>query len=295
MQLDHAPISQPKLLPDVLKELWQAVDEDRVTDDQFRDEQEKLLDEYRRTWAASLVSVGHRNLKESLLKELASYVGCDDVTEVERHCLVGWRDVEDEWRQRVESASSESVERFYDLTEAYLYNLIWWHTLSEDNTPLAYVLALRFAEQRGCSHYLDFGAGISSGSILFARHGFDSASADISSSLLRFSAWRFAQRALDARIIDLKHQSLPSKAFDFVTAMDVFEHLVDPVAAVDQIAEALLPGGFLYGRFGCREDDERPQHIVHDFEPVFERLRALGFSLVWEDEWLWGHQVFQMP
>ncbi len=56
-----------------------------------------------------------------------------------------------------------------------------------------------------------------------------------------------------------------------------------------------MPGGFLYGRFACREDDERPQHIVHDFEPAFERLRALGFSLVWEDEWLWGHQVFQKP
>ncbi len=100
---------------------------------------------------------------------------------------------------------------------------------------------------------------------------------------------------MNARIIDLKHQSLPSKAFDFVTAMDVFEHLVNPVATVDQIAEALVPRGFLYGRFACREDDERPQHIVHDFDPIFERLRALGFSQVWEDEWLWGHQVFQKP
>ncbi len=184
MRLDHAPISQARLLPDALKELWQAVEENRLTDDQYCDEREKLLDEYRRTWAAALMLGGQRRVKESLLSELASYVECDDVAEVERRCLVGWMDVEDEWRQRVESASSESIERFYDLTEAYLYNLIWWHTLSEDETPLAYVLALRFAKQRGCRRYLDFGAGISSGGILFAGHGFDSASADISSSLL---------------------------------------------------------------------------------------------------------------
>jgi hypothetical protein len=32
---------------------------------------------------------------------------------------------------------------------------------------------------------------------------------------------------------------------------------------------------------------------VHDFEPTFERRRALGFVEVWRDEWLWGYQVFQ--
>jgi dTDP-4-amino-4,6-dideoxygalactose transaminase/2-polyprenyl-3-methyl-5-hydroxy-6-metoxy-1,4-benzoquinol methylase len=287
--------STPKLLPDVLKERWQAVEENRFTKEEFGDEQEKLFEEYRNTWAEALMLEGSRDLKESLLKELASYTGCRDKAEIEGRCSVAWRDVEDEWHERVKSGSSESIERFYDHTQAYLYNLIWWHSLCEEDTPLAYVLALRFAQSRDCSRYLDFGAGASSGTILFARHGFDSTSADISSSLLRFSAWRLDRRGLNARITDLKHQTLPSKAFDFVTAMDVFEHLVDPVAAVDQIAEALVPGGFLYGRFACREDDERPQHIVHDFEPVFERLRALGFSLVWEDDWLWGHQVFQKP
>ena len=71
--------------------------------------------------------------------------------------------------------------------------------------------------------YLDFGSGISSGPILFARYGMDVASADISSSLLAFSAWRFQKRDLHARLIDLKHQSLPHNTFALVTAMDVFE------------------------------------------------------------------------
>jgi hypothetical protein len=67
----------------------------------------------------------------------------------------------------------------------------------------------------------------------------------------------------------------------------------DPVSAVDQISEALRPRGFLFGRFAVEAEDEEPQHIVHDFEPVFQRLRALRVVQVWEDEWLWGHQVFQ--
>ena len=75
--------------------------------------------------------------------------------------------------------------------------------------------------------------------------------------------------------------------------MDVFEHLSDPVETVEKLWNALKPGGFLYGRISAEADEDRPQHIVHDFEPTFERMRALGFVEVWRDEWLWGHQVFQ--
>ncbi len=288
-------IAMAKLLPDLLKDLWQTVDDVRFTGEQFYDEKERQLDEYRRTWSQALVLNGHGSLKESLLWELGCYVGCDDPAEIERRCSIGWKQVEDEWHEKVDSASSQAIERFYDETEAYLYNLIWWHTLSEDDTPLAYVTALQFAKQHGCRSYLDFGAGASSGGILFARHGLEVASADISSSLLAFSAWRFRIRDLPAQMLDLKRMALPNGAFDLVTAMDVFEHLVDPVVAIDQISDALKPRGFLYGRFACREDDDRPQHIVRDFEPVFQRLSALGFVQVWEDEWLWGHTVFQKP
>jgi len=288
-------IAMAKLLPDLLKDLWQTVDEVRFTGEQFYDEKERLLDEYRHTWSQALILNGHRNLKESLLWELGCYVGCDDLAEIERRCSIGWKQVEDEWHERVNPGISHSIERFYDQTEAYLYNLIWWHTFSEDDTPLAYLTALHFARQRECCSYLDFGAGISSGGVLFARHGFQVASADISSSLLAFSAWRFRIRGLPAQMLDLKRMALPNGAFDLVTAMDVFEHLVDPVGAIDQISDALKPRGFLYGRFACREDDDRPQHIVRDFEPVFQRLSALGFVQVWEDEWLWGHTVFQKP
>jgi hypothetical protein len=78
-----------------------------------------------------------------------------------------------------------------------------------------------------------------------------------------------------------------------ITAMDVFEHLPDPVKAVDQLAIALKAGGFLFGRFAAEHDEDRPQHIVFDFDPVLDRLTSWGFRQVWRDEWLWGHQAFQ--
>jgi mycofactocin glycosyltransferase len=282
-----------KLLPSVLKDLWQTVDSGESTKDQYLHEMERLLGDYRSQWGEALVLAGQTNLKQSLLREIGLYVECDDLEEIERRCRVGSKSVEEEWDRSVSEVSNRTVQQFYDQSQAYLYDLIWWHTLIDDDSPLAYLVALRFAQQRDCTRYLDFGSGISTGGILFAQHGFTVASADISSTLLRFSQWRFERRSIAAEILDLKEHPLPDSAFDFITAMDVWEHLVDPVAAVDQIAAALHPGGYLYGRFALEADDDRPMHIVRDFEPVFERLHTLGFAQVWEDDWLWGHRVYQ--
>jgi 2-polyprenyl-3-methyl-5-hydroxy-6-metoxy-1,4-benzoquinol methylase len=134
---------------------------------------------------------------------------------------------------------------------------------------------------------------VGSGGILFARHGLSIALADISSPLLVFSEWRFRRRKLAGEFFDLKTRDLPSESFDMVTAMDVFEHLADPVEAVEGLSNVLKPGGFLFGRFSAELNEDRPMHVVKDFEPTFRRLRELGFIEVWQDKWLWGQQVFQ--
>jgi 2-polyprenyl-3-methyl-5-hydroxy-6-metoxy-1,4-benzoquinol methylase len=282
-----------KLLPDQLKDFWQEVLQNEHTREDYTHEYERLLGEYRQTWERALVLDGHQDLQESLLTELGQYTQAQDVTEVRRRCEQAVAGVKHEWESKVHSANRQSIEQFYDESQAMLYELTWWHTLGEDVSPLAYALALRFAQQQGCRSYLDFGAGVGSGAILFARHGLQTALADISSSLLRFSAWRLGIRKLSAQYSDLKRAELPNQAFDFITAMDVFEHLSDPVEAVEQLWNALTPGGFLYARISAESDEERPQHIVQDFGPTFERMRVLGFVEVWRDEWLWGHQVFQ--
>ena len=119
------------------------------------------------------------------------------------------------------------------------------------------------------------GAGIAAGAI--AEH--------VIGVMLAFCRQRFATRGRTAQLIDLKERSLPDAAFDFVTAMDVFEHLVDPAAALDTLARALRPGGIMYGRFAAEDDSDRPQHIVHDFAPLLERFAQLGFVEIFRDDW----------
>ncbi|HQN18879.1 MAG TPA: methyltransferase [Syntrophobacteraceae bacterium] len=282
-----------KLLPDLLKQLWQSVEQKLISRDEFSREQERLLLEYRNLWEQALILDGRKDLQESLCSELALYSGCEDLSEVRSRCSYALSHVKDEWLDSVERDDHRSVERFYNESEAMIYELMWWHSLCDDSSPLAYVAALHFAGLHGCKSYLDFGAGVGSGGILFARNGLEVTLADISSSMLNFSRWRFDLRGITAQYVDLKERKLHRNAYDIVAAMDVFEHLVDPVQTVDEIWEGLVPGGFLFGRFHSELDADRPHHIVQDFGPTLDRLRELGFVMVWQDEWLWGHQIFQ--
>jgi SAM-dependent methyltransferase len=114
---------------------------------------------------------------------------------------------------------------------------------------------------------------VGSGSLLFVKEGLKVGLADISSPLLGFSQWRFQLRRLPGEFFDLKTRDLPSESFDVVTAMDVFEHLADPVEAVEKLWNVLRPGGFLFGRFDAEPNEDRPLHVIQDFGPTFRCLR----------------------
>ncbi|MGV8074748.1 MAG: class I SAM-dependent methyltransferase [Syntrophobacteraceae bacterium] len=282
-----------ELLPDKLKRLWKSVEEKGISAEQFHREQERLIGEYRSLWKQALLFGSSGEMEDSVVSEIGSYLGIENLQEVQRRCMDALSAVKGEWQEKVEAVSEQCVQEFYNQSRAMSYELMWWHALGDDLSPLAYVVALHFARQHGCRTCLDFGSGVGSGGILFARHGFQVTLADISSPSLDFCKWRFTERSLHAHLIDLKISNLPTEAFDMITAMDVFEHLVNPVETVQELSRALKKGGFLFGRFHAEHDKDRPHHVTLDFEPTFKELKALGFTKIWQDEWLWGHEVFQ--
>lgn len=281
------------LISERLKNSWKSVERNEITPSEFQEEQDFLIAQYRKRWTRALLLDGYEDLEMSILAEIGLFLGTNDLDEVRQRCRYALSHVRREWEDRVDPESRESVERFYNESQAMMYELMWWHTLVDDTSPLAYVAAMEFAGQCGCRCCLDFGAGVGSGGIILARNGFDVTLADISSSMLDFCRWRFELRGLEGHFIDLKNSGLPDDAYDMVAAMDVFEHLVDTAGTVNVISGALKHGGFLFGRFHSDLDEDRPQHIVQDFEPTMKCLDSLDFVEVWRDDWLWGHQAFQ--
>lgn len=281
------------IISENLKAFWTLVEQGVATGEAYSEQHEALINRYREEWTSGLLLPGSPNIEESAIRELGEYFPDRTPEEIRRRCMEALQEFKKEWERTVTAGNGSSIEQFYDQNQSYIYELIWWHTLNYDLSPLAYVVAKRLAERYRCSTYLDFGTGVSSGGLLFARHGMDVTLADISSPLLRFSAWRFERRGLPVKVLDLKRDQLPTARFDFITAMDVFEHLTDPMGAVESLGKALKPRGVLFGRFHTDDDDDRGQHIVRDFGPTFRKLESLGFEQVWEDDWLWGHKAFQ--
>jgi mycofactocin glycosyltransferase len=280
------------MIADQLKELWDQVDRKTITWQQFEQQKTQWLDGYAAQWLKALLFKGSADLLASSHNELQRHLGLKNADE-----LKAWRDranaaLPDQWKS-IDPADPRSVQQFYNGCELELYNLLTWHTLVEDDSPLAYVAALEFAKPYELKTYLDFGSGVGSGGILFARNEYRVSLGDVSSPLLRFCKWRFDQRALPVECIDLKTQSLPANRFDFITAMDVFEHLVDPVATAEQVCNALTGGGILFGRFHIDPNDTHITHIARDFGPMFARMNQMGMKQIWQDQWLWGHQAFQ--
>jgi SAM-dependent methyltransferase len=282
-----------KPLPVRLRELWTNAERNGMSRAECAAIEKRQLDELADTWARSLLLPGESDLVHSTLVEIGSWRDIGDLDEVRRRCVASLDDLNRQWQQTVPEIDARSVERYYDTADLCIEELMWWHTLEDDKSPLAYVTALELASGAEGRSYLDFGSGVGSGALLFQDHGFGVTLADISSVMLKFCRARFEARRRRASFLDLKTAELPPAAFDFITAMDVFEHLVDPVETLDALDRCLKPGGHIYGRFAAGEDADRPQHIVHDFRPVLDRFAALGFKEVFHDDWLWGHRAYQ--
>jgi len=283
-----------KLLSLRLQELWEGAEKNGMSYAQCAAQQRRELDECAAIWTRALILPDQKDdIVGSTLTEIGRWRGITDRAIIRRRCESALASLKTQWERTVQSVEAEQVEKYYNAADDCIEELMWWHTLIEDNSPLAYVAALEFASQAASARYLDFGSGVGSGALLFRSHGFEATLADISSLMLAFCKYRFAERGANAAFIDLKESALPENAFDFITAMDVFEHLVDPVATVDLLDRSLMPGGYIYGRFAADDDQTRPQHLVQDFRPVFNRFAELGFKEVFRDDWLWGHRVFQ--
>ena len=217
------------------------------------------------------------DLQASLVGELAEYLGRPE-EEVFERCRTGARELAEAWHADTPRTADE-VSRFYEQTDAYLYDLTRWHALADDESALVGVEALEAAVGHRARTVLDFGSGIGSLGLLMARHGLDVTLAEINPSLSDYARWRFDRRGLSARFLDAGSGALPEAAFDFISAVDVLEHLPDPRAALRSLAAALRPGGTLFVHLPPEADASRPMHLWHDPDALLRHLDEAGLWL----------------
>jgi 2-polyprenyl-3-methyl-5-hydroxy-6-metoxy-1,4-benzoquinol methylase len=231
--------------------------------------------EYDARWRAALAP-RTGDVRRELALEAAEYLGLS-VDETQKRIERSGTDFPDEWNRLVtDPTDPEQLVRFYNESQAELFEQIAWHS-SEPIHHRSLVCSDLASTMRG-REFLDYGSGIGSNALVFGLAGFRVTLADIADPLRNFAKWRCERRGIPVRAVDLKRESLESLRYDVITCFDVLEHVPDPLAAVRRMRDALRLGGvfFLYAPFGF--DPERPMHVVHD-DPVSAKIRALGFAL----------------
>ena len=152
---------RPSLLDEALaprlKALWAEVEAGRLTIEQGYARQQEWIGGYAEIWADGLLLPGENDLRRSILIELGNLESCDDLAEIESRCRSAMLKMKEEWNVGFREGDAEFVVNYYDKSTNYPYELMWWHTLAEDQSPLAYVAALNLALQNGFTDSLDLG------------------------------------------------------------------------------------------------------------------------------------------
>jgi GT2 family glycosyltransferase len=172
-----------------------------------RTQRKKKRKTEKKIWRKALFLPGRRDLTASFVEELASFYAISK-EEAREKMSAAEKELADKFRK------CPDPEKFYQNNKLYSFSLAGWHADLPLQTLHFNLAALALARKISAAlpspapllRFLDFGAGIGSAGILFARYGCKVTLADVDASLLEFAKWRFAKRDLPVCIINLQKQ-----------------------------------------------------------------------------------------
>lgn len=210
----------------------------------------------------------HEQAKDSLRKHLGKEG--ERIARLDPHKAV--MEAGDEWRERAPQ-TREEVEDHYRKAEHYFADLLLWNTTKEYQRRIVKPLRLQGAR------VADFGGGIGTLSILFAKQNREVFHIDLPGPTRDFAEQRFFDLGLHAEqhdtdapergYIHVRGDLINIIGLDMVTAIDVLEHIhpdaIDETAK--QIADSLRRGGrFFHESTFETSNVDHPQHYDTDAE-----------------------------
>ncbi len=213
-------------------------------------------------------------VRASVIDDLCTHYGCTEAACIDQ-CVNWGRYFDAEW------GAAASPADFHRSTRSSSFSLLWSaYCQSEAYMWPGCVGTVDAVEHAGhfAGDHLDFAAGVGTTSQLFARLGYRTTLADISTSMLEFARFRLERRGTDAAYIDLNTQQLPVGAYDVITATDVLWLIAEPVATFRALHAALKPNGVLVANINPSGSKEARWEIYHEDLPVRRQLQASGFE-----------------
>jgi len=139
---------------------------------------------------------------------------------------------------------SDAMARFYEQTDAFLYELVIWN-LNELKEAMRRAVARQLTKGRGGTlDILTVGDGLGLDSAQLASAGHRVAYFELPGYAESFARKVFAEADVDVTALTSPDQ-IRSEGFDAVVCLDVLEHVPDPPDFVGTLAGYLRPGGRL--------------------------------------------------
>lgn len=239
------------------------------------------LEEASRLWRDVLTSGRDVAPTEAVILDLMEYSGLAEA-EV-RAIATRTLDISNEKWSETKRHSAEDLIEFYRSVSNWVFGHMHYHAKQAEmaaagDHPYPVLVAAQLAHLPP-GDQLDFGAGVGTAGLLFARLGWRQTVSDVSPPLLEFARWRYQRRGIDARFIDLTQQSIGENRYDLITAFNTFAHVPDPLATLRDMRRALKPGGLLVFDVDIKKPTRESGWFLFDTPaPFIQPMRALGFA-----------------
>ncbi len=156
-----------------------------------------------------------------------------------------------------------------------------------------------FEKERGPERkMLDIGCSVGTTMYQYRCRGWEVSGIDLDENAVELAR----SIDLDVRISTIEDADFPPESFDFITMMDIIEHVSDPKPVFKKVYELLKPGGMLKIKTPCAESiihyQYGPQWISSDTHLIYfsrnillECLRRYGFSIVATRSYLEANKI----
>lgn len=176
----------------------------------------------------------------------------------------------------------EEIDRFYQTTDSYIYNLAADHCSLRRKVVWDIVIRRISSFGKGLK-ILVFGDGIGTDSITLARLGHQVSYFDLPGKTREFARFRFSRESLAYPITVIEKRSeIPIGQFDVVVCIEVLEHLSDPPSLMQDFHKYLRTGGIavITESFAC-VGPEFPSHLPENLQyagKTHRMMEAFGFA-----------------
>ena len=160
---------------------------------------------------------------------------------------------------------------FYQTEELAFYNVIQFNTWSNAQKP-----SISF-KKFPIKTALDFGCGGGTTALYLAEQGYEVDICDVNSKLVEFTKFRLNKNGYQCNIIPLDKFKPLTKNYDFITTIDVLEHVLNPLELIIHFRKHSK-----YWYSTALKPSQISQHLcLWDNEKIIDIIKSIGWNPIW--------------